>query len=59
MFLFYYLDLGVPIPVDWPFYCPQNTTGFFDINFTIVYQKTDVNYCPQNTTGFFDFTQAP
>lgn len=47
--------LGAQPPQQDTDYCPQDTTGFFDIDFGINYQtQTNTDYCPQDTTGFFD-----
>jgi len=42
-------------------YCPQDITGFYDINFSIIPQQTLGNYCPQTITGFYDinFSSIP
>ena len=39
---------------DWPKYCPQTTTGFYDINYLQDLTYDTTNYCPQTTTGFYD-----
>lgn len=46
-----------PYRLSLPKYCPQNTTGFYDIVHNIVPEETTNNYCPQATS--YDFTQAP
>lgn len=42
-----------------PYYCEQDTTGLFDINYDIIPEETLTNYCEQDITGFYDFAQAP
>jgi hypothetical protein len=36
-------------------YCPQDTTGFFDIDYELITEvQADTDYCPQNTNLFFN-----
>ena len=53
----YYEEIS--LQADCPFYCPQNNTGFYTIDFNSNPSFTTVNYCPQNTNGFYTFNQAP
>jgi hypothetical protein len=40
-------------------YCPQASSGFYYIQFTIVPEESVANYCPLDTTNFYDFAVAP
>ena len=40
-------------------YCPLNNTGFYDIDYEIIFKETNSSYCPLDITGFYDFTNPP
>lgn len=48
-----------PFNVGLPFYCEQNSTGFYDFIYDLVPEETLTNYCEQNITGFYDFATTP
>jgi hypothetical protein len=42
-------DLDNAILID---YCPQDTNGFYDINYAFIFTYIDINYCSQDTSNF-------
>ena len=59
MWLFNVQILTSPPPPDYPFYCPQNITGFYTIDFNTNPSFGVTNYCPLSTGNYYDFATTP